>query len=139
MWTLGAVNCCEQEAQQQSPFAPLSSSMSKILDAFLSMRAQRDVHIAELTVRETLDFSSRCQGVGHKRQELQQLMEREAKKGIVPDPEIDAFMKVSSQQNPLAVPFWGRTLCCSCEAALVQAQVLELQSSAAQWYAGTVR
>ena len=27
---------------------------------------QVDRHIAELTVRETLDFAARCQGVGHK-------------------------------------------------------------------------
>ena len=27
---------------------------------------QNDLHIAELTVRETLDFAARCQGIGHK-------------------------------------------------------------------------
>ena len=78
------------------------------LDAFLLPCAQRDVHIAELTVRETLDFSSRCQGVGHKRQELQQLMEREAEKGIVPDSQIDAFMKVSFQQSPTCDALLGQ-------------------------------
>ncbi len=29
---------------------------------------QSDTHIAELSVRETLDFAARVQGVGHKRQ-----------------------------------------------------------------------
>lgn len=28
--------------------------------------SQRDSHIAEMTVRETLEFSGRCQGVGFK-------------------------------------------------------------------------
>lgn len=28
--------------------------------------SQQDWHIAEMTVRETLDFSARCQGVGYK-------------------------------------------------------------------------
>ena len=27
---------------------------------------QRDLHVAEMTVRETLDFSARCQGVGNR-------------------------------------------------------------------------
>ncbi len=27
---------------------------------------QNDLHQAELTVRETLDFAARCQGIGHK-------------------------------------------------------------------------
>ena len=26
--------------------------------------SQKDVHVREMTVRETLDFSARCQGVG---------------------------------------------------------------------------
>lgn len=26
--------------------------------------SQNDVHVAEMTVKETLDFSARCQGVG---------------------------------------------------------------------------
>ena len=32
---------------------------------------QTDIHLGELTVRETFDFSSRCQGVGHKAGEQQ--------------------------------------------------------------------
>lgn len=48
-----------------------------------------------LQVRETMDFAARVQGVGHKAAELQTLMDREAELGIDPDPEIDAFMKVS--------------------------------------------
>ena len=28
--------------------------------------SEQDMHVAEMTVRETLDFSARCQGVGSK-------------------------------------------------------------------------
>jgi len=59
----------------------------------VSVDLQRDVHIAELSVRETLDFAARCQGVGHKAAELQLLQQREAELGIAPDPELEAFMK----------------------------------------------
>lgn len=39
------------------------------MDEFIPQRtsayiSQHDLHIAELTVRETLAFSARCQGVG---------------------------------------------------------------------------
>lgn len=47
------------------------------LDEFVCQRTsayieQRDVHIAELTVRETLDFAARVQGVGTRPQVLAQ-------------------------------------------------------------------
>jgi len=72
------------------------------MDEFVIQRTaayieQRDTHIAELSVRETLDFAARVQGVGHKREELDQLMRLEAEQNIVPDPEIDAFMKAEAQ------------------------------------------
>jgi len=44
-------------------------------------------------VRETLDFSSRCLGVGSRYEMLKELSKREKEAGIKPDPEIDAFMK----------------------------------------------
>lgn len=39
------------------------------LDEFVPQKtsvyiSQQDVHVGEMTVRETLDFSARCQGVG---------------------------------------------------------------------------
>lgn len=46
-----------------------------------------------MTVRETLDFSSRCLGVGSRYEMLKELSKREREAGIKPDPEIDAFMK----------------------------------------------
>jgi hypothetical protein len=48
-------------------------------------------------VRETLDFAARVQGGGRRPQELRQLQELEAAAGFLPDPEIDAFMKVTCQ------------------------------------------
>ena len=35
------------------------------------------------------------QGVGHKEEELRRLIEREEASGVEPDPEVDAFLKVS--------------------------------------------
>ena len=39
----------------------------------MGLLLQVDNHIAELTVRETLDFAARCQGVGHKAGRCSQL------------------------------------------------------------------
>jgi hypothetical protein len=49
-------------------------------------------------VRETLDFAARVQGGGRRPQELRQLQELEAAAGLLPDPEIDAFMKASDHR-----------------------------------------
>lgn len=49
-----------------------------------------------MTVRETLDFSGRCQGVGTRYELLAELSRREKEAGIKPDPEIDAFMKATA-------------------------------------------
>ncbi|XP_059660861.1 ABC transporter G family member 31 [Cornus florida] len=59
--------------------------------------SQTDNHIAELTVRETLDFAARCQGAnegygGY----MEDLTRLEKERNIRPSPEIDAFMKASS-------------------------------------------
>ena len=42
-------------------------------------------------MRETLDFSGRCLGVGTRYQMLEELLRREKHAGIKPDHEIDAF------------------------------------------------
>ncbi|KAH9298057.1 hypothetical protein KI387_029739 [Taxus chinensis] len=55
--------------------------------------SQHDLHIGEMTVRETLDFSGRCQGVGTRYDMLVELSRREKQAGIKPDPDIDVFMK----------------------------------------------
>ncbi|CAI9101369.1 OLC1v1038675C1 [Oldenlandia corymbosa var. corymbosa] len=58
--------------------------------------SQDDLHTAEMTVRETLDFSLRCQGVGSRADILTELIRREKEAGIVPDPDVDSYMKGSS-------------------------------------------
>ncbi|OMO90458.1 ABC transporter-like protein [Corchorus olitorius] len=59
--------------------------------------SQTDNHIAELTVRETLDFAARCQGAGEGLADyMKDLADLEKERNIRPVPEIDAFMKASS-------------------------------------------
>ncbi|KAL0011829.1 hypothetical protein SO802_006937 [Lithocarpus litseifolius] len=55
--------------------------------------SQYDLHIGEMTVRETLGFSARCQGVGSRYDMLAELSRREKEANIKPDPDIDIFMK----------------------------------------------
>ncbi|KAK8645778.1 hypothetical protein V6N13_119591 [Hibiscus sabdariffa] len=67
-----------------------------------------DVHHGEMTVRETLDFSGRCLGVGTRYEMLKELSKREKEAGIKPDPEIDAFMKATAmpgQQTSLVTDY----------------------------------
>ncbi|XP_025888754.1 pleiotropic drug resistance protein 3 isoform X2 [Solanum lycopersicum] len=55
--------------------------------------SQNDLHIPEMTVRETLDYSSCFQGVGSRADIMIDLSRREKEAGIVPDPDIDTYMK----------------------------------------------
>ncbi|GLU19232.1 hypothetical protein SLE2022_354930 [Rubroshorea leprosula] len=80
----GNVTYCGHEF---SEFVPQRTS------AYIS---QHDLHYGEMTVRETLDFSGRCLGVGTRYDMLLELSRREKEAGIKPDPEIDAFMKATS-------------------------------------------
>ncbi|XP_073157366.1 ABC transporter G family member 39-like isoform X2 [Henckelia pumila] len=69
---------------------------------------QHDLHHGEMTVRETLDFSGRCMGVGARYEMLAELSRREKEAGIKPDPEIDAFMKaesISGQRSSLVTDY----------------------------------
>ncbi|CAD6253163.1 unnamed protein product [Miscanthus lutarioriparius] len=59
---------------------------------------QHDVHIGEMTVRETLAFAARCQGVGTRYDMLTELSRREKQAKIRPDPDIDVYMK-EGQEN----------------------------------------
>ncbi|VAI72199.1 unnamed protein product [Triticum turgidum subsp. durum] len=61
--------------------------------------SQYDLHNAEMTVRETLDFSRRCLGIGARYDMLAELTAREREAGINPDPEIDAYMKATAVQG----------------------------------------
>ncbi|XP_022881531.1 ABC transporter G family member 32-like isoform X1 [Olea europaea var. sylvestris] len=55
--------------------------------------SQQDWHIAEMTVREVLEFSGRCQGAGFNREMLRELLKREKCAGINPDEDLDMFIK----------------------------------------------
>ncbi|XP_074275948.1 pleiotropic drug resistance protein 1-like [Silene latifolia] len=65
--------------------------------------SQHDVHIPELTVRETLAFSARFQGVGYGYEMLAELCRREKEANIKPDPDIDLFMKAAVQGHEESV------------------------------------
>ncbi|KAK7343909.1 hypothetical protein VNO77_13026 [Canavalia gladiata] len=80
----GRVTYCGHEL---SEFVPQRTS------AYIS---QHNLHHGEMTVRETLDFSGRCLGVGTRHELLMELTRREKQAGIKPDPEIDAFMKATA-------------------------------------------
>ncbi|KAJ1284254.1 hypothetical protein BS78_03G191100 [Paspalum vaginatum] len=58
--------------------------------------SQHDLHIGEMTVRETLAFSARCQGVGTRYEMLTELARREKAANIKPDHDIDVYMKASA-------------------------------------------
>ncbi|KAJ7962917.1 Pleiotropic drug resistance protein 1 [Quillaja saponaria] len=58
--------------------------------------SQHDVHIGEMTVRETLAFSARCQGVGSRYDMLAELSRRELAANIKPDPDLDVYMKAAA-------------------------------------------
>ncbi|CAA0822386.1 ABC transporter G family member 36 [Striga hermonthica] len=61
--------------------------------------SQNDVHVGEMTVKETLDFSARCQGVGSRYDLLSELARRERAAGIFPEAEVDLFMKATAMQG----------------------------------------
>ncbi|XP_058222621.1 pleiotropic drug resistance protein 1-like isoform X2 [Rhododendron vialii] len=64
--------------------------------------SQHDLHIGELTVRETLAFSARCQGVGSRYEMLTELSRREKEANIIPDPDLDIYMKALSLEGQKA-------------------------------------
>ncbi|RZC92754.1 hypothetical protein C5167_007814 [Papaver somniferum] len=80
----GEITYCGHEFKE---FIPQRTS------AYIS---QNDLHYAQMTVRETLNFAGRCLGVGTRYDLLAELSRREKEAGIKPDPEIDAFMKAIS-------------------------------------------
>lgn len=75
---------------------PLAEFVPQKTAAYIS---QTDVHVGEMTVKETLDFSARCQGVGTKYDLLTELSRREKEAGIRPEPEVDLFMKATSMEG----------------------------------------
>ncbi|WJX16311.1 transcription factor [Trifolium repens] len=70
--------------------------------------SQYDNHIGEMTVRETLAFSARCQGVGQNYEMLTELLRREKESNVEPDPDIDAYMKeaaIEGHQNSVVIDY----------------------------------
>ncbi|KAL1091253.1 hypothetical protein V6Z11_D07G144300 [Gossypium hirsutum] len=61
--------------------------------------SQYDLHCSDLTVRETIDFSARCQGIGNRADILKELSRREKQLGIIPEPDIDTYMKAISVEG----------------------------------------
>ncbi|KAL9325717.1 hypothetical protein ACSQ67_006362 [Phaseolus vulgaris] len=69
------------------------------LDEFVPQKSsayisQYDLHVPEMTVRETIDFSARCQGVGSRADIVAEITRREKEEGIIPDADIDTYMKI---------------------------------------------
>ncbi|WJX79108.1 hypothetical protein P8452_62259 [Trifolium repens] len=64
--------------------------------------SQNDVHLGELTVRETLAFSARVQGVGPGYDMLAEVCRREKEENIIPDPDIDIYMKAVATEDQRA-------------------------------------
>ncbi|XP_074280493.1 pleiotropic drug resistance protein 1-like [Silene latifolia] len=74
------------------------------MDEFVPQRtsayiSQHDLHIGEMTVRETLAFSARVQGVGTSYDMLVELSRREKAANIKPDPDIDIYMKAAAVEG----------------------------------------
>ncbi|KAM0938289.1 putative P-loop containing nucleoside triphosphate hydrolase [Dioscorea sansibarensis] len=74
------------------------------LDEFVPQKTaayigQTDARTAELTLKETLDFSARCQGIGPAFEMLTELEKKEKDLGIQPEPEIDLFMKAIAMEG----------------------------------------
>ncbi|KAK4590522.1 hypothetical protein RGQ29_020894 [Quercus rubra] len=72
--------------------------------------SQYDLHIGEMTVRETLGFSARCQGVGSRYDMLAELSRREREANIKPDPDIDIYMKAATTEGQEATVVTDYTL-----------------------------
>ncbi|XP_021835261.1 ABC transporter G family member 32 isoform X2 [Spinacia oleracea] len=58
--------------------------------------SQQDCLAAEMTVRETLAFAARCQGVGSKYDMLLELARREKQSKLKPEEDLDIFIKAMS-------------------------------------------
>ncbi|XP_042516397.1 pleiotropic drug resistance protein 1-like [Macadamia integrifolia] len=74
------------------------------MDEFVPQRtaayiSQHDLHIGEMTVRETLAFSARFQGVGDRYEMLTELLRREKEANIKPDADLDIFMKARALEG----------------------------------------
>ncbi|KAK6937217.1 Plant PDR ABC transporter associated, partial [Dillenia turbinata] len=98
------INKCKSQANKIKILHDVSGEISYngyTLNGFIPQKtssyiSQHDVHLSEMTVRETLDFSARCQGNGNKAETMKEVTRREKQAGIVPEPDIDTYMKAIS-------------------------------------------
>ncbi|CAK8543690.1 unnamed protein product [Lathyrus sativus] len=63
---------------------------------------QNDLHVGEMTVRETLAFSARVQGVGSRYDMLAEISRKEKLANIKPDSDIDVYMKAVATEGQSA-------------------------------------
>ncbi|XP_043701567.1 pleiotropic drug resistance protein 3-like isoform X2 [Telopea speciosissima] len=75
-----------------------------ILEEFVPQKtsayiSQHDLHIPEMTVRETIDYSASFQGVGSRADIMLEVSKREKQEGILPDPAVDTYMKAISVEG----------------------------------------
>ncbi|KAF5733436.1 hypothetical protein HS088_TW17G00979 [Tripterygium wilfordii] len=61
--------------------------------------SQYDQHTSEMTVRETLNFSARFQGIGGRADIMKEISRREKQAGIIPEPDVDTYMKAISLEG----------------------------------------
>ncbi|CAL5380306.1 unnamed protein product [Camellia sinensis] len=74
--------------------------------------SQNDLHIPEMTVRETLDFSARYQGIGSRVEIMIEVSRREKQSRIVPDPDVDIYMKaISAEGQKTTLQILGLDIC----------------------------
>ncbi|MBA0774776.1 hypothetical protein Gotri_009963, partial [Gossypium trilobum] len=85
----------------------LNEFVPKRTSAYIS---QNDVHVGEMTVKETLDFSARCQGIGTRYDLLSELARRERDAGIFPEADVDLFMKATAMEGVESSLFTDYTL-----------------------------
>ncbi|KAG2491493.1 hypothetical protein HYH03_010072 [Edaphochlamys debaryana] len=65
--------------------------------------SQTENHLAELTVRETLEFAAACQGTGMLRDLYKEMTKREKEAGMEPDDvELDKLMSLTQAKGPHA-------------------------------------
>ncbi|GFP82586.1 pleiotropic drug resistance protein 3 [Phtheirospermum japonicum] len=53
-----------------------------------------------MTVREKLDFSSHCQGIGSRAEIMAEVIRKEREAKLVPDPDVDTYMKALNMEQP---------------------------------------
>ncbi|KAG8375439.1 hypothetical protein BUALT_Bualt10G0100100 [Buddleja alternifolia] len=107
---LGLLNTLHILPSRKKPFTILKDFSGRVtynghgMDEFVPQRtaayiSQHDLHIGEMTVRETLAFSARCQGVGSRYEMLAELSRREKAANIKPDPDVDIYMKAEATEG----------------------------------------